>query len=428
MTTLRLGHFDSGRAPGSWRDYISRYHENTRAMHQDRFRDDRNGAWRRPVSRPGNPVAALQTQLRTLGYLPHGDIDGIFGYRTQAGVRLFQIYARHQGLLAAHEAADAVVGPKTRRALQAAAANGATCRWTRPTRGKIRRWPALIAAAQDLVEDQYANTHPELLDDTSDTRPPSLWTVHRAPVHLLALRRTSWAASLTDTGRRLNNDVFVLSTGGRDLCFFGSTDPDPTMSSNPNGAPFLVKGQHRYRFGFHRMRDGAEKSYRALRPARTGVRVIRDTDRDLRLSASDRLDPDPNRTINIHWSGRGTTNWSAGCQVIAGAVYLDDKQQAIDCWDHAAVSYGGLGRGDRGAYDVFMSLLSVVSPDITTAGEVPMTLLEEQDLDMLDPELRDLARNAFGLAARTVSARDAGLQSLLAHHAPELLHTSDQLA
>lgn len=419
-TTLRLGHFDTGSEPASWREYIARYHESR--MRDDAFRGDRNGVWRRPTRVSDGQVARLQGHLKNLGYMPRGDVDGRFGYRTQAAVRLFQAYSRYLGHIDASEAADGIVGPNTRALLTRALASSETCRWTKRRSSKQRSWPELIRAAQPLVDEQYQRTHPALLTDPSDTQPPADWRSARVPVHVLALRRTSWAASLDGAGRRLNNDVFVVSINGRDMYFFGSTDPDPARSTNAGGAPFLVKGQHRYRFGFHRLAQDGVKCYHALRPASNGVRVIRDTDGDRSLSAGDQLDPKPNATINFHWSGRGTSNWSAGCQVIAGAAFLDDDGEPVDCWDHAAIRYDDLGAGrDRGAYELMMSWITVSSPDITTNGTLPLTLLEERDLDTLDSSLRDAARAAFGRAARTVAQRDRGLRNLLAERAPELL-------
>lgn len=419
-TTLRLGHFDQGSEPDSWREYIRRYHESP--MRNDAFRGDRNGQWHRPSGVRGGQVAKLQENLKRVGCMPKGEIDGRFGYRTQAAVRLLQAYARYHGDISPDEAADGVVGPKTRGLLTQALADGETCRWTRRAQSKSRPWPELITEAQSHVDQQYRRAQPELLAEGSDTVPPPDWRSARVPVHVFALRRTSWAASLDGAGRRLNNDVFVVSINGRDMFFFGSTDPDPARSSNAGGAPFLVKGQHRYRFGFHRLAGNGVKCYRALRPASNGVRVVRDTDGDRSLSAGDRLDPSPNPTINFHWSGRGTSNWSAGCQVIAGAAFLDDNGEPVDCWDHAAIRYDDLGSGrDRGAYDLMMSWITVCSPDITTRGRLPLTLLEERDLDALAPDLRDAARAAFGRAARTVARRDRRLRTLLAERAPELL-------
>jgi hypothetical protein len=194
------------------------------------------------------------------------------------------------------------------------------------------------------------------------------------------------------------------------------------MSSHAAGIPFLCKGQHNYRFGFHRLKNGGEKSYRALRPATRGVRVVRDSDHDKKPSTGDSLDPAVNPTINLHWSGRGTTNWSAGCQVIGGAVYLDHRPHTIDCWNHAAVTYSELGKNkNRGAYDLMFSWITVCSPDITKTGTIPYTLIEENELKALAPQLHQSSVSAFREAARTVASHDRNIKNFILAKAPELL-------
>ncbi|MEM9315944.1 MAG: peptidoglycan-binding protein [Pseudomonadota bacterium] len=391
-------------------------------MEMTKFRGERNAKWHQPTALSGGKVEELQAGLKELGYLPHGEIDGICGYRTQASIRLFQEYTRIVLGNPTIGASDGIAGSKTFSAIEAALANGDRCRWTAPRREKGRPWPELLKRAREIVAAQYAAVAPELLEGSSDTLPPDKWVFDDAPVHILALRRTSWAASLDNEGRRLNNDVFVVTSQDQDLCFFGSTDPDPPRSRHQLGVPYLCKGQHSYRFGFHRLWDRGAKCYRALRPASSGVRVVRDRDGERTLLNADRLDASPNPTINLHWSGRGTTNWSAGCQVVAGAVYLNDEREPVDCWDSAATSYNGLGGGrGRGAYDVLMSWVTVCSPNITRFGRVPLTLLEERDLAAIDPELCEAAVDAFATAARTVASHDRSLQNLIADRAPHLL-------
>jgi hypothetical protein len=419
MVTLKLGHFDKSKKPDSWKSYLRPYHEGN--FSRIRFRGDANGLWRPPKSLPGSPIRELQQHLKDLGYLPQGVVDGIFGYRTHAAVILFQEYMRSVAGMASLGAPDGLVGPKTRNALQEALHNNLTCVWTDTSTRGDSAWLKLLKSLREKYRQDYPRLLPNLFDRESDTLPPERWQVSRAPVHILGIRRKAWTASLDRSGKRMNNDVFVVIANGTVMHFFGSTDPNPRMSNRADGMPFLCKGQHSYRFGYHK-RSNAEKCYRALRPARHGVRVVRDSDGDKKLSAGDRLDEDANDTINLHWSGRGTSNWSAGCQVIGGAVYLDHAGRVVDCWDHAAVTYNKLGDNKgRGAYDLMFSWISVCSPDITTAGTIPYTLIEEDELKELAPRLHQTTLSAFKQAVRTVASHDPRIEAIVRERAPKLM-------
>ena len=97
------------------------------------------------------------------------------------------------------------------------------------------------------------------------------------------------------------------------------------------------------------------------------------------------LDPAPNKTINIHWTGIGKTNFSAGCQVIAGASYINHKESFIDCRHFASTSYAELGgRKTRGAYNLLADLiLTYAAPEVRT---VTYTLTRD-DTAFLSDEL-----------------------------------------
>ena len=392
-------------------------------MRTDAFRADKNGAWNKPVKLNGKPVSKLQETLWSqLGYLPHGQVDGVFGYRTMAAVRLFQEYMRTVGGQPELGAPDGLVGPKTRGALKQALDNDLQCRWMTTSRRSDQAWLGVLEKAKQPYAADYRSILPGLFDRQSDTLSPSTWKINRQPVHLIGIRRTAWAASLDQSGRRLNNDVFVVIANGRVMRCFGSTDPDPHRCSNSRGIPFLCKGQHAYRFGFHRMKENAAKCYRAFRPASTGVMVVRDTNGDKRLSKGDQLDAAPNPTINLHWSGRGTSNWSAGCQVIGGAVYVNDEGEMVDYWDHASVGYAGIGsRANRGAYDVMFSWMTVCAPDITKSGRICYTLLEEDDLKIFSPALHQATIADFSAAATTVASHDRSIRQLIRGEEPDIV-------
>jgi len=71
----------------------------------------------------------------------------------------------------------------------------------------------------------------------------------------------------------------------------------------------------------------------------------------------------PNATINIHWSGIGSSNFSAGCQVIAGDSYINHANEVVSCRGFAARSYDELAAGKtRGAYNVISDLVLAYAP------------------------------------------------------------------
>ncbi len=111
---------------------------------------------------------------------------------------------------------------------------------------------------------------------------------------------------------------------------------------------FLVEGQHNCKYGWH------HGTYRALKPYGPGVLVYRDRDDDNALTDTDLdigLDQRANNSINIHWSGIGLSNWSAGCQVIAGQSYINHNNDSIQCIKH------GENNKRKGAYNVLADLI-----------------------------------------------------------------------
>ena len=113
---LKLGNFDEGAGPASWTAWFRQWHAD--AMPADgRFRGEADGEWIAPSVTPGGKVRDLQSRLKQLGFLPHAEPDGIFGYRTQSAARLFQEYVRSIEGHAEIGAPDGAVGDKTRAPL-----------------------------------------------------------------------------------------------------------------------------------------------------------------------------------------------------------------------------------------------------------------------------------------------------------------------
>ena len=150
-------------------------------------------------------------------------------------------------------------------------------------------------------------------------------------------------------------------------------------------AAFLIRGQHEYRFGWHKIStvgSNTVKVYRAFKTkSHKGVLVVRAKDGQL-TPASYTEGAQPNPTINIHWSGAGSSNWSAGCQVIAGKKYKNFRNEIIDLSASASAGYADLGGKTRGAYNLLIDLVTVFSKDIRcgSSDTILCTLLYEKDL------------------------------------------------
>ena len=127
MATLRLGVTDRGAKPRSPAAYFGPYHESSNM--QNKFRGEKNDKWRGFKELPGAAVFNLQTRLRDFGFMPHGEINGIFNYRTQSAARLFQEYVRSVEKDASLGVPDAAVGPKTLRHLDRWAGQGLRADW-----------------------------------------------------------------------------------------------------------------------------------------------------------------------------------------------------------------------------------------------------------------------------------------------------------
>ena len=283
---------------------------------------------------------------------------------------------------------DAVVGPKTHGHLDRWRDESLEADWAgvssdNPT-SRYEDWMRLL----EKIKARYLQSPSPVLKKVqasqggSDTRSVGDWDFSPEHIHLIGIRRGAGASWKI----RINNDVFVLLVNGLVFMFFGSTDPTPqgTRSERP---PFLVPGQHLYRFGWHKI-SSPKKVYRAFRPARHGVLILRDVPGSTR-DALDAADLEAgtlknNLTINIHWSGKHTSNWSAGCQVISGGGYINHHDDLVDCWTHAAATYSQLPGQTRGAYNVLLDLITVFSEDtrVRNGDLLHYTLINERDLEL----------------------------------------------
>ncbi len=371
MTTiLKLGSVDQNADFPGKKAFLEPYHAGMAPALQNRlqFRDE--ATWRDFSPVPDNEVRELQTFLKKAGFMPKAKLDGVFGYATQASTRLFQEYIRTVIGDTSIGVPDGVVGPKTWGFAQQWK-KGAVCEWAKFTPSKsspeFKKWIKLLSAAKKHFT-KVRDTQPilklvEQFDRPTDTIKVRDWIVDGKTIHLIGIRREQ-EALLTGV-RRANDDLFILLINGMVFKFWGSTDPSPDMADRAD-IPFLVESQHEYRFSWHKMSE-ANKVYQALRPAGPGVLVFRDANRDRALTDTDiarGLDAKPNTTINIHWSGIGSANFSAGCQVLAGNGYMNHRGETIDCSAFAALNQRSLGKGKtRGAYNLFADLVLSYAPE-----------------------------------------------------------------
>lgn len=375
--TLRLGKVDQGHSPDDPSSFLMKFHATLSEALREKlaFRDEGDGRWRKFEEVPGTHVQELQQFLKDSGFMPNAKADGIFGYVTHAAVRLFQEYVRTVDGESDIGTPDGIVGRNTYKFIdkwknERTGQPEFVCQWSQPkNKEEFNQWIELLEKAKKhyLNEPHPILQYLEKKEVKSDTRKIKDWDTSSTNVHLIGIRRNQDA----QTVNRENDDLFVLLINGMVFKFWGSTDPSQSMAYNfkrKSGRfdePFLIEGQHLYQFGWHKISDG-RRVYRALKPAQHGVMVFRDRDNNDALTEDDiikGLDDQPNFSINIHWSGKGHTNYSAGCQVIAGSSYINPSGEVIDCGAFASPGYADLSRGKtRGAYNVLTDLLLNYSP------------------------------------------------------------------
>jgi len=374
--TLRLGKVDKGCLPKKKKKFLEMYHPymTSKLKNKLKFRDEADNLWRPFQEIQGQRIKAVQTFLKEAGFMPKSNIDGIYGYGTTSAVRLFQEYIRSVKGDKSIGVPDGVAGRKTLEAIN---------EWksTKDTTNFMSSWGAASKMPTPEYEEwlgllekgkqHYLSNQNTILQFTenyirkSDTLKIQNWNASSSDVHLIGIRRNQDKAG----SNKKNDDLFILLINGLVFYFWGSTDPNPQQATRTD-IPFLIEGQHRYGFGWHNI-GSYTKIYKALRPATTGVLVFRDRNANQYLDEEDvskGIDHMPNPTINIHWSGIGEKNYSAGCQVIAGASYINPTGQLVDCRSFAAKnSYQISGQKTRGAYNVLTDLILTYAPVGTTS-------------------------------------------------------------
>ncbi len=382
-STLYLGICDKAVDFNKVYPLIEQYHikiaENIHKASRLRHGDSLDWVPLKHVDSDANPVKALQVFLIHAGIFPPDAVaDGFFGYGTLAGVRLFQEYVRiyedKEGFWP-----DGVVGKGTWSVMKEWQEQGKTAEnWKRgqqsfeyttalellnKAREHYLNQPDLIVSTINKMVDEL-NAEAEKKVDTFKSAD---WKYSPEDIHLIGIRRKEETSGM---GRK-NDDIFVLLLNGMVFIFGGSTDPNLKYANRKDEA-FLVEGQHKFKFGWHKHSSGNE-SYQGLNPYDRGVLVFRDKDNTNKLTEADikkGIDPNPNKTINIHWTGHGASGtWSAGCQVLAGTSYIDNLGIKRDMLKFAAISSRDFRNNSvtsvkksKAAYNMFTDLVLLYGP------------------------------------------------------------------
>lgn len=394
MATIYLGSCDAGKYPSDRKKFLSPYHKDGLLVGKVTFRDDDRTKWRSFREGVGKDVKQLQDFLFNAGFMTKKMNAGVFDYATQASVRLFQEYVRTKDPNGdKNMVPDGIVGSGTMGHVNRWIQEGKKCDWgpsssTNPSK-EYKDWISLLKKAKTHYK---ANPGPIMktlnnLSKTYSTIKVNEWNFDPDKIHLIGVRRKQ-DERIHD---RKNDDIFILLVNGNVFKFWGSTDPSVRMAQRKNEA-FLVEGQHHYRFGWHKISQ-EKKIYRALKPFdHRGVMVLRDWDDDNALTAKDLEVKDEhgnkyglrvNNGINIHWSGIGGLNYSAGCQVVSGKSYINNTDQVVNCSKFASSSYGGLNtsaKKTKGAYNVLADL--VVCYSEPGVNSLYYTLGREESLDL----------------------------------------------
>ncbi|MBT0608665.1 peptidoglycan-binding domain-containing protein [Aequorivita echinoideorum] len=388
MGTIYLGSCDAGSYPADRKQFLASYHKDGILVNKVSFRDDDRTTWRSFRQENERKVAELQTFLFKAGFMPRGVVDGVFDYVTQAAARLFQEYVRtvdpHGDKIMVP---DGVVGNMTMKHVNRWKASGLISDWGKASAAnpseEYRNWMNLLKKSKEYYKNNPGPVmkHVNSLSKTYATLKVSDWNFDSNEIHLIGIRRKQDVSVNT----RQNDDLFILLINGMVFKFWGSTDPSSSMAGRKD-EPFLVEGQHKYRFGWHKISD-ENKIYRALKPYDyNGVMVLRDWNNDNAMTPADLNKPNSiqvNKSINIHWSGIGTSNFSAGCQVIAAKSYINHKDEAVDCSKFASRSYSELtstAKKTKGAYNVLADLIVCFSKAGT--NHIYYTLGREESMNL----------------------------------------------
>lgn len=181
MATLYLGDCDSGKQPQNREVFLKPFHTDGLLIGKVSFRDDDKTTWRSFREGTGNQILKLQQFLHQAGFMPRCAFDGVFGYVTQAAVRLFQEYVRSLEQFP-DMVPDGIVGSATMKHVERWQQENKAAEWgtitaTNPTK-QYTDWMNLLHQAKSHYEAHPGPIlkHLNSLSKTYATRKPSAWT------------------------------------------------------------------------------------------------------------------------------------------------------------------------------------------------------------------------------------------------------------
>jgi hypothetical protein len=354
MAILKLGSFDNDKKPKDLKKFFKPYHtyQNLVMVDSTKFRSDNNNRFEEWATHGENgAIEELQIFLERHGFMVKKYNPGIFDYVTEASVRLFQEYMITIEGKDCERNGKVEEGSKT-KALIDSWPSGKLCDWdpemssAMPSK-EYTAWMNLLSKAKTHFSNP-ANLGPIMTkvnnlpdQDMGSTIKVENWNFNKDQIHLIGIRRNERKSGI----HRRNDDLFILLINGNVFKFWGSTDPNQSMVARDKDDPFLVEGQHLYKFGWHKLSKNENKVYRALRPVDETVLCVRDVA-----------------------SGGRNESWSAGCQVIKGRSYLNnnkkgmfnDPRNYVDCSAFTALNYNELTRDEnitKGSYGFLADLV-----------------------------------------------------------------------
>ncbi|MEO0733656.1 MAG: peptidoglycan-binding protein, partial [Bacteroidota bacterium] len=202
--TLRLGDVDASldMTDAKFKEYLKVYYQGQHFPFPDKILNessyDNDKRWIGYRNLAKDHVEELTRKLQATGFMPNANHDGLFGYVTQAAVRLFQEYVRtrDQTISKAERkqvVPDGIVGPITQAHLKRWVKAGLQPDWLRkeePSALALTWFNRFRSAAFQLREKPTPMIKiPESYGKKCDSLPLDKWTFSLEEPQLFGIRR-----------------------------------------------------------------------------------------------------------------------------------------------------------------------------------------------------------------------------------------------